>query len=196
MDAFVRHGFPCVNLRPGYIYGPHNTVYREAYFFDRIRARRPVLVPGTGVVLCQFGYVDDLANLIILCMENPAARGEAYNFAGQTMRQLDDYVGACAAAVSAAAGEEFGADIIHYWPAEVSLQDSDVGRLFPYRWKVNTVRDISKARYELDYLEKTTLDQGLVESAKWYFGEIAKGQRPFPAADYSEEDRILRSLGM
>ena len=195
MDAFAKHNFPCVNLRPGYIYGPHNTVYREAYFFDRIRAKRPVLVPGTGVVLSQFGYVDDLANLIILSMENPSARGQAYNFAGRTMRQLDDYVRACAAGVSAAAGEEFKADIVHYWPQDVSLQDADIGRLFPYRWRVNTVRDISKARYELGYEEKTTLDQGLVESAKWYDRVVAKDKRPFPGADYAEEDRILKALG-
>ncbi len=194
-DAFVSHGFPCVSLRPGYIYGPHNTVYREAFFFDRIRAGRPVLVPGTGVVLSQFGYVDDLANLIILGMENPTARGQAYNFAGATMRPLDDYVKACAAAVSEAAGEEFPADIVHYWPSDVQVDDSDVGRLFPYRWRVNTVRDISKARYELGYEEETTLDQGLVESARWYFGEVAKGKRPFPAPDYSAENRILALMG-
>lgn len=192
--AFAEHGFPCINLRPGYIYGPHNTVYREAYFFDRIRAGRPVLLPGTGVVLAQFGHVDDLANLIILAIENPSARGQAYNFAGKCMRPLDDYVRACAAAVSAAEGGEFTADIVHYWPSQASLTDKDMGKLFPYRWKVNTVRDISKARYELGYDEQITLDQGLAESAKWYFGEIARGNRLFPAPEYSEEDRILSAL--
>ncbi len=195
MDAFAAHGFPCVNLRPGYIYGPHNTVYREAYFFDRIRARRPVLVPGTGVVLSQFGYVDDLANLIILSAENPKSHGQAYNFAGKYMRPLDDYVKACAAAVSAALGEQYQAEIVHYWPEQAGLSDRDIGGLFPYRWRVNTVREISKARYELGYDEQTTLDQGLTEAAKWYFGEIANGHRPFAAPDYAKEDSVLKALG-
>jgi len=194
LSAYAEHGFPCVNIRPGYIYGPHNTVYREAYFFDRILDKRPVLVPGTGVVLTQFGHVDDLANLIALAGETPSASGQAYNFSGQTMRPMDDYVRACAVAVSAAMGKEYKADIVHYWPEEVSLTDADVGRLFPYRWRVNTVRDISKARYELGYEEGISLDEGLIESARWYFGEIAKGRRPFAHPDYTEEDKILSRL--
>jgi nucleoside-diphosphate-sugar epimerase len=146
-------------------------------------------------VLAQFGYVDDLANLIILAIENDRARGQSYNFAGKYMRPLDDYVRVCAAAVSAVEGGEYTADVVHYWPEQAGLQDKDIGGRFPYRWRVNTVREISKARYELGYEEKTSLDQGLVESAKWYFGEIAEGRRPFPQPDYSEEDRILKALG-
>lgn len=212
MEACGRHGFPARIIRPGYIYGPHNTVYREAYFFDRIRAGRPVLVPGTGVVLSQFGYVDDLANLIILAMKAPRASGQAFNFAGRYMRPLDDYVRACARAVATVEAEIGGnalqtgrsgdgcshgeagdrPKIIHYWPEDVGLKDEDVARLFPYRWRVSTVRDISKARYTLGYEEKTTLDEGLTEACRWYFGEVAKGRRPFQAPDYAEEDRIAR----
>jgi hypothetical protein len=56
------------------------------------------------------------------------------------------------------------------------------------------VRDISKARYELGYEERITLDDGLIECAQWYFGEIAAGRRPFPMPDYTEEDAILSRL--
>lgn len=194
MDAHARHGFPAKVLRPGYIYGPHNTAYREAYFFDRIRAGRPVLVPGTGVVLAQFGYVDDLANLIILAMEDPKASGQAYNFAGKYMRPLDDYVKDCAKAVSAVDGREVHVEIVHYWPEQVGLTDSDVGRLFPYRWRVNTVRDVSKIRHELRYEERWTLEEGLTEACRWYFGEIDEGRRPFPVPDHAEEDRIAKAV--
>lgn len=193
MEAFERSGFPARILRPGYIYGPHNTVYREAYFFDRLRAGRPVLVPGTGVVLAQFGYVDDLANLIILTMEDPKASGQAYNFAGSYLRPLDDYVRACARAVFA--GSSTAPDIVHYWPEQAGLTDKDVAALFPYRWRVNTVRDISKIRYTLGYEEQTSLDHGLFEACKWYFGEVDAGRRPFPEPDYAREDRVLSALG-
>lgn len=223
MEAFEGRRFPAKIIRPGYIYGPHNTVYREAYFFDRIRAGRPVLVPGTGVVLSQFGYVDDLADLIILAMENPRAAGQAYNFSGRHMYPLDDYVHACARAVAAAEGGAGDAatrrdgdlvdgahgrvsaapvvpvaavapEIVHYWPEQAGLTDRDVAGLFPYRWRVNTVRDISKAMYELGYREQTSLDQGLTEACRWYFGEVDAGRRPFPEPDYAGEDRILADL--
>ncbi len=192
LAAHAEHGFPATILRPGYIYGPHNTVYREAYFFDRIRAGRPVLVPGTGAVLAQFGYVDDLANLIILALESPKAKGQAYNFAGKHMRPLDDYVRACSKAVSAADGREAEVEIIHYWPEQAGVADKDVGKLFPYRWRVNTVRDISKIRYELGYEERWTLEEGLTEACGWYFGQVDSGRRPFPTPDHAEEDRIAK----
>lgn len=195
MEAHGKWGFPVTMIRPGYIYGPHNTVYREAYFFDRIVKGRPVLLPGTGAVLTQFGYVDDLANLVILAMENPKACGQAYNFAGKTQRPLDDYVRACALAVSAVQGRDLLAEIIHYWPEDVGIADKDVGKLFPYRWRVNTVRDISKARYELGYDEHWTLEQGLTEAYRWYLGETGGGRRLFPDPDYGKEDSILAALG-
>lgn len=192
MDAHKTYGLAASMIRPGYIYGPHNTVYREAYFFDRIVARRPVLVPGSGAVLSQFGYVDDLANLIVLAMEDPeTSGGQAYNFAGKYGRPLDDYVRACAQAVSCVEGAEFIADIVHYLPDQVGVADRDISKLFPYRWKVNTVRDVSKARYELGYDEKVSLEDGLTAAYRWYRGEIQKGRQVFPLPDYSEEDRIL-----
>lgn len=194
LDAYEKDRFPFRIVRPGYIYGPHNTVYREAYFFDRIFSGRPVLVPGTGEVLSQFGYAGDLANLIILAMENPEACGQAYNFAGKFQRPLDDYVSCCALALSCVHGRDFRPEILHYWPENVGMTNRDAGRLFPYRWLVSTVRDISKIRYELGYDEGWTLEEGLTEACRWYLDEIARGRRPFPEPDYGAEDSLLALL--
>jgi nucleoside-diphosphate-sugar epimerase len=43
-----RTGLPVVTLRPPYIYGPGNPFYREAYFWDRLRAGRSIILPGDG----------------------------------------------------------------------------------------------------------------------------------------------------
>jgi hypothetical protein len=41
-----RSGLPVVTLRPPFIYGPENPFYREAFFWDRMRKGRPIILPG------------------------------------------------------------------------------------------------------------------------------------------------------
>jgi nucleoside-diphosphate-sugar epimerase len=48
-----RIGLPMVTLRPPYIYGPGNPYYREAFFWDRLRADRSIIIPGTDDVSCS-----------------------------------------------------------------------------------------------------------------------------------------------
>jgi nucleoside-diphosphate-sugar epimerase len=55
-----KNGFPVVTFRPPFVYGPENPFYREAFFWDRMRAGRPIIIPGDGTRLMQFVYVKDL----------------------------------------------------------------------------------------------------------------------------------------
>jgi 2'-hydroxyisoflavone reductase len=74
-----RTGFPVVTFRPPYIYGPQNPFYREAFFWDRLRAGRPIVIPGDGNRLMQFVYVKDLVQACVRALDNPGAAGEAFN---------------------------------------------------------------------------------------------------------------------
>ena len=76
-----RTGFPITTLRPPFVYGPGNPFYREAFFWDRFRAGRPVIVPSEGHRLMQFVYVNDLVELAIRAMEQRNAVGHAFNTA-------------------------------------------------------------------------------------------------------------------
>ncbi|HLW77930.1 MAG TPA: SDR family oxidoreductase [Bryobacteraceae bacterium] len=76
-----RTGLPVVTLRPPYIYGPGNPFYREAYFWDRLRAGRPIVLPGDGRRLMQFVYVKDLVRAALKAMDEPNAAGHAFNIA-------------------------------------------------------------------------------------------------------------------
>jgi len=76
-----RIGLPVVTLRPPYIYGPGNPFYREAFFWDRLRAGRPVILPGDGRRLMQFVYIKDLIRAALRSVEEPAAVGHAFNIA-------------------------------------------------------------------------------------------------------------------
>jgi 2'-hydroxyisoflavone reductase len=76
-----RTGFPIITLRPPFVYGAGNPFYREAFFWDRFRAGRPVIVPSEGHRLMQFVYVKDLVDLALRAMELRSTVGHAFNTA-------------------------------------------------------------------------------------------------------------------
>ena len=93
-DPYVRHkatterllfrmhsqtGLPLVTFRPPFVYGANTAYYREQFFWDRLRAGRPVIIPGDGHRLMQFAYVNDVVHAMIRSMEEPRAVGEAFN---------------------------------------------------------------------------------------------------------------------
>src|SRR6516225_142982 len=75
----IQQGLPLVTFRPPFVYGPRNNFYREQFFWDRLRAGRPVIIPGDGHRLMQFVYVNDLVHALVRAMEEPRAVGEAFN---------------------------------------------------------------------------------------------------------------------
>jgi len=72
-------GLPVVTFRPPFIFGAGNPFYREQFFWDRLRAGRPIIIPGDGHRLMQFVYVNDLVHALARAMEEPRAVGEAFN---------------------------------------------------------------------------------------------------------------------
>jgi 2'-hydroxyisoflavone reductase len=74
-----RAGLPVVTFRPPFVYGPGNPFYREQFFWDRLRAGRPIIIPGDGHRLMQFVYITDLVQAMARSIEEPRATGEAFN---------------------------------------------------------------------------------------------------------------------
>jgi nucleoside-diphosphate-sugar epimerase len=72
-------GLPVVTIRPPFVHGPRQPFYREAFFWDRLRDGRPVLLPDGGATPMQWAYVDDVAEACVRAIEVPAAEGEAFN---------------------------------------------------------------------------------------------------------------------
>ncbi len=95
-----RIGLPVVTLRPPYIYGPENPFYREAFFWDRLRAGRPIILPGDGRRLMQFVYVKDLVKAALKAMDEPNAIGHAFNIANSRPLSQMEFVEAVAKAAN------------------------------------------------------------------------------------------------
>ena len=74
-------GFPVTTFRPPYVHGPRQPFYREQFFWDRLRTRRPIILPDGGGAPIQWAYVEDVAEACVRAIEVPAASGEAFNIA-------------------------------------------------------------------------------------------------------------------
>lgn len=72
---------PYTVLRPAIIYGRYNYAPRESVFFDHAVTGRALVVPEDPNVFYSSVWVQDLAVMLIVVLENQALFGEAYNVA-------------------------------------------------------------------------------------------------------------------
>jgi len=178
-----RNGFPVVTLRPPYVYGPGNPFYREAFFWDRLRDGRPIIVPGDGRRLMQFVYVKDLVGACLRAMEEPGAIGHAFNIANLRPITQTDAVEAFAKA----AGKK--ADLVRV-PRERIFQAGGhpMGPklYFAVYYDMPPITQVvSKAQRVLKF-RPTGFDKGLKETYRWYLRHHARDRR-----DYRFEDKLL-----
>ena len=183
-DLHRRRGIPVATLRPAFVYGPHNAIEREAFFWDRLVAGRPIIVPEDGLSTMQWVHVRDVARAALLAADTDRASGRAYNLAGYPPITQLEYVRLL--------GKVAGKD-----PRIVPIPRDELlrrgGQLMapPYYFGAYldvppiTVRN-EHARTELG-LELTPMETGLRETWRWYQSQ----QRPQP--DFAWEDGVLRS---
>lgn len=60
-------------LRPPYLYGPMENLYREPFVFDCARLDRPFYLPDDGKLPLQFFHVEDLCRLMAVILEKHPA---------------------------------------------------------------------------------------------------------------------------
>lgn len=61
-------------LRPPYLYGPMNNLYREAFVFDCALSDRKFYLPGDGQMKLQFFHVEDLCRFTDIVLEEKPDR--------------------------------------------------------------------------------------------------------------------------
>ncbi len=181
MERHRRRGLPVTIIRPTHVLGPFNTRYNETFFFDRILRRRPVLVPGHGGWLRQFGHVEDLADAMTAMLGNPKSFGQAYNVTGEEVVTQVGFVGLIAELL------ERPVDFIHFDPAllkKLNLTGPVFGQNLAY--DCHAVYTTWKLRTELGLRPRYTLAAGLRQTFEWYLKE-GLDRRP---VDFALEDRL------
>ena len=180
-----RYGFPAVTLRPPFVYGPGNPYYREQFFWDRLRDKKPWILPGDGRRLMQFAYVHDVVAACLAAMEEPAAVGHAFNIANARSTTQADLLAALAAAAGPAAAKHaqitrMSRELIYRMgghPMGPKLYFGLYYDLPPITMLIAKAQRILK-------FKPTDFALGLKESHKWWKAA------PQSAPDYSFEEQL------
>lgn len=173
---------PVTIVRPTHVFGPLNTRNNETFFFDRLLRGRPVLVPGAGGWLRQFGHVEDLADAIAAVLGNRAAFGRAYNVTGEEIVSQVGFV-------------EVIAEIMKRPLTLVHAPLAAGGKAPPFgqnlTYDCHAVHTTHRVRAELGLRPRYTLAAGLAQTFEWYLREGLDKR----AIDFDAEDALLRTLG-
>jgi nucleoside-diphosphate-sugar epimerase len=175
-------GLPVTLVRPTHVYGPMNTRNNETFFFDRLVRGRPILVPGDGGWLRQFGHVEDLADAVAAMLGDRRAFGQAYNVTGEEVVTQVGFV-------------ELIADVIKrpltLVPCPPSPGDAPASFGQNLVYDCHAVFTTTKVRAELGLRPRYTLAGGLAQTFEWYLRE-GLDRRDI---DFSAENTLLRRLG-
>ncbi|KAL5981605.1 Chloroplast stem-loop binding protein of 41 kDa b, chloroplastic [Asimina triloba] len=171
-------GVNWTSIRPVYIYGPLNYNPVEEWFFHRLKAGRPIPIPGSGMQITQLGHVKDLAKAFVQVLGNEKASKQVYNISGSKYVTFDGLAKACAKAAGFPEPE-----IIHYNPKEF---DFGKKKSFPFRDQ-HFFASIDKAESELGWIPEFNLISGLADSYNLDFGRGTFRKE----ADFTTDDIIL-----
>jgi len=180
-----RNGFPVVTLRPPFIYGPGNPFYREAFFWDRLREGRPIILPGDGRRLMQFVYIKDLVTACIKVMDAEDVEGHAFNIANpRPLTQVE-----AVEAFAVAAGKE---PTFVRWPRERILRAGGhpMGPklYFGFYFDMPAITVVVNKAQRVLKFKPVDFAAGLKESYRWYLRH-----NPFPKPEYSFEDALIEA---
>ena len=171
-------GINYTSVRPVYIYGPLNYNPVEEFFFHRIKAGRPICVPGSGMQITQLGHVADLADAFVKILGNPVAKGQTYNIAGDKYVTFAGIAKACAVAAGAPPPE-----LVYFDDKKFDFGKS---KAFPMR-NQHFFASVEKAKHELGWTPKFDLASGLKDSYEKDFGRGTFRE----AADFTADDMVL-----
>ncbi|KAH9689773.1 chloroplast stem-loop binding protein of 41 kDa b [Citrus sinensis] len=171
-------GVNWTSLRPVYIYGPLNYNPVEEWFFHRLKAGRPIPIPGSGIQVTQLGHVKDLARAFVQVLGNEKASRQVFNISGEKYVTFDGLARACAKAAGFPEPE-----LVHYNPKEF---DFGKKKAFPFRDQ-HFFASVEKAKHVLGWKPEFDLVEGLADSYNLDFGRGTYRKE----ADFSTDDMIL-----
>ena len=176
-------GIRWTSIRPTYIYGSQNYNDLEAWFFDRIVRNRPIVIPGNGCHITQFGHVQDLVNAMAAVIGNPKAIGQIYNISGDRYVTFDGLARACAIAAGKSTDE---VKIVHYDPSQF---DFGKRKAFPMRVQ-HFFAEVNKAMQDLNWQPEYDLISGLKDS---FANDYLASGRDKSEIDFSLDEKILET---
>lgn len=183
LELWQREQFPATCLRVGHTLGPRSPQpTRDPWFFARLEARRPILVPGDGFAALQLIHINDVARLMAALVDNDRVIGRAYNVGGE-ISTVNGVVLLIARAMGVAA------ELVHV-PLELVRRHEPI-----LHWGEALVgsafMSTEAIRHDTGWRPRFGIESGYADAWAWYDAEGRDRYR----YDYAVEDAILAELG-
>lgn len=152
---YREEGLPVSIVRPTYLYGEDNILYREYYFFKSIREGQLIPIPDSNS-RTQFIYIKDLMKIFDSLIENKDCNGEAFNVTNPEIYNFEEMISVFQKVLGIKAKY-----------ARVGSKENYRDReYFPYR-DTSYILSVDKSRRMGVYVPDTSLEKGLIKSLKW-----------------------------
>lgn len=158
-------------VRPPYLYGPMNNVYRESFVFDCALADRKFYLPKDGKMKLQFFHVYDLCRFIDVILENKP-KEHIFNVGNKEVVSIREWVELCYKVVGKKAD---------FLSVDGSIEQRNYFSFYDYEYYL----DVTK-QYEL-MQDVKPLEEGLKESFDWYIENMDEVYRK-PYVEYIEKN--------
>lgn len=149
-------GLPVSIVRPAYIYGKGNNLYREIYLFEKLEKALTIPIPD-GSNRVQFIYIEDLVKFIESIMFEDKATGQAYNITHPEAVTWEKLIYTAAKAMNT--------DTVKI--KKIKSTDIKPREYFPFR-DCTYLLDTDKAGKHGLTMPSTDLEGGLRLAYKWY----------------------------
>lgn len=141
-------------LRPPYLYGKMNNLYREAFVFDCAERDMPFYVPKDGKMPLQFFDIEDMCRFMEIILERKPEK-RIFNVGNAEIVDILEWVTECYAVLGRKPEFRFVTE-------DIEQRDYFPFYDYEYRLKVDLMRELMS--------ETKPLSKGLEESYKWYKG--------------------------
>lgn len=162
-------------LRPPYLYGPMNNVYREAFVFECALANRKFYIPKDGMMQLQFFHIHDLCRFIDILLEKHP-HFHVFNVGNNQLISIADWVKLCY-------------EVCHKEVQLVCVEDDIDPRKYFSFYDYEYALDVSRQNELMSHL--TPLKQGLEQSLTWYLKNASLVNKK-PLISYIDDHFISR----
>ncbi|MBE5853708.1 MAG: NAD-dependent epimerase/dehydratase family protein, partial [Lachnospiraceae bacterium] len=151
-------------LRPPYLYGPMNNVYREAFVFDCALNDRLFYMPKDGEMKLQFFHVEDLCRFIDTILDNKPSQ-RIFNVGNKDTVSIREWVELC---------YKIAGKPLEVIPVHEDIEQRNYFSFYNYEYYL----DVSKQEEWMPQVK--SLETGLKEAFDWYRSNSDKvNKKPF-----------------
>lgn len=158
-------------LRPPYLYGQMNNVYREAFVFDCALASRKFYLPKNGDMKLQFFHINDLCRFIDIILDKKPSQ-HIFNVGNENAISVRKWVELC---------YEVTGNEVSFVNVYDDIEQRNYFSFYNYEYYL----DVSK---QVELMPETKpLDEGLKEAFEWYKDNTDKVNKK-PLFDYIDKN--------